>query len=59
MSDERYILVWADGREESMWAELRTRDGCLIITEHFGVTGGVKQMRTIPLAQLREWRMDR
>ena len=58
MGDERYVLVWADGREEKVWAQLRVRDGCLVITEHFGVTGGVKEIRTIPLAQLREWRTD-
>jgi hypothetical protein len=58
VSDKRYVLVWADGHQEKVWAEPTVRDGCLVLIEHFGVTGGVKSVRTIPLAQLQEWRTD-
>jgi hypothetical protein len=56
MYDKNYVLIWNDGREEKVWGTIDIRDKYLILTEHYGVTYGVKGQRSIPLAQLREWR---
>ena len=56
MSDEYYVIVWADGHEEKVLATVKVQDGCLVVVEHYGVTFGEKSRRVIPLSRLREWR---
>ncbi len=56
MYDTYYIIVWKDGTEEKVYASIEVRNNLLYITEHFGITHGIKSQRIIPLTSIKEWR---
>ena len=54
--DRTWIIEFMDDRAEEIWASPRVEGNVLVMTEYFGVTGGVKQQTMYPLENIRRWR---
>lgn len=53
-------VTWMDGKQETYYASdyPRIMDGDLHIVERFGVSGGIKEDRRIPQANIRIWKAE-
>ena len=58
-NDDYWVVEYTNGDVEKFFATPRHEDNVLVMTEHYGVTGGVKQQTMIPLGVVRKWRKAR
>lgn len=57
--DDYWVVVYLDGEIEDFFATPKVEGTVLVMREHYGVTGGVKQETMIPLAAIKQWRKKR
>lgn len=58
MRDRWYDIIFVTGTTDRVYGEAVVRDGVLIITEHYGVTYGVKSVVSYPLQNVLRWSAD-
>lgn len=57
--NQRHITIeYMDGRVETPYGVPAVADGVLRIREYYGVTHGLKNTISIPLANVRKWNDD-